>query len=305
MFWRKKNKIRPEKDAPSANSSLEVNLPVKVVVRTDLGNVRTNNEDSVLYKKVEGGKMNSGAMLLVADGMGGHLAGEVASRMAAEIITESFFHQPQGKSIPGILSSAFVLANKKIFESASSNELQKGMGTTCTVLVLSGSCVYFAHAGDSRAYHLGKDGIKQITTDHTYVQELVNNGSISLEEADTHPQRNILTNAMGTKPNLKVDAGCYSCNMKEGDKLLVCSDGLYDYFNTKELGNILSGKSLEEIADYLISEAKSRGGHDNISLILAGLGNVGSDKTNGKETREAGMIKITRDAEIPNNQTES
>lgn len=302
MFWKKKNSGKGNRSAPSLTKE---GLPVLVVVKTDMGNVRANNEDTVLFKKVESNSAQQGAMLLVADGMGGHLAGEVASKMAAEIIVDAYFHNPKGKSIPEQLSNAFILANKKIFQSASSNDQQKGMGTTCTVLLLVGRCLYFAHAGDSRAYHFRNKEIKQITTDHTYVQELVNNGSISAEEADTHPQRNVLTNAMGTKPDLRVDSGCDTCELNPGDKLLVCSDGLYDYFNNKELEEILAGNNLNHIADYLVNEAKVRGGHDNISFIIALLGNDAVRDVNGKETREVAVLKATRDADISNNLNKS
>jgi len=302
MFWKKK---KNPLHINSESQPLKENLPVQVVVKTDMGNIRTNNEDSILYKKVEGTGKQNGIMMLVADGMGGHLAGEVASKMAAEIISDNYFHQPKGSSVPEILSNAFVLANKKIFQSASSNSQQKGMGTTCTVLVLETGCLYFAHAGDSRAYHYGNNGITQITTDHTYVQELINEGSISKEEAEKHPQRNILTNAMGTKPDLKVDSGCFSCNLNIGEKLLLCSDGLYDYFNDKELTEILASENINQIANYLVNEAKRRGGHDNISLILARLGDAATPVENEKATREAGILKETRDAEIPDNHNRS
>lgn len=276
-------------------------MPVQVVVKTDLGNIRTNNEDAVLFKKADDSLKGKGMMLLVADGMGGHLAGEVASGMAVESVSETYFHQSKGNNVADILKQAFIIANKKIFQSASNNEQYKGMGTTCTVLVIEGKKLFYAHAGDSRAYHFRNNALRQISNDHTYVQELVNAGTISLEEADTHPQRNILTNAMGTKPEIKVDAAQYDIELAYGDRLMVCSDGLYDYFHAKELEQILSGEQLTSIADFLLGEAKRRGGHDNISFILAQLGDTVSQNPNGKETREAGVVKATRDAELPNN----
>lgn len=299
MFWKKK-----KSDAVKGGTELNTShtaMPIQVVVKTDLGNIRTNNEDAVLFKKAEDGLKGKGMMLLVADGMGGHLAGEIASGMAVESISETYFHQSKGSNVADILKQAFQLANKKIFQSASNNEQYKGMGTTCTVIVIEGKKLFYAHAGDSRAYHFRNKTLKQITTDHTYVQDLVNAGSISLEEADTHPQRNILTNAMGTKPEIKVDAAQYDTELVYGDRLMVCSDGLYDYFNAKELEEILSGEQISNIADFLLSEAKRRGGHDNISFVLAQLGEAAAQNNKGKETREAGVIKVTRDAELPNN----
>ena len=298
MFWRrKKEAIQSSQRA----ATMQASLTVQVVVKTDLGNIRTNNEDAVLFKKSEDGQKGKGMMMLVADGMGGHLAGEVASNMAVESISESYFHHSNGSNVSEALKQAFVRANRKILDSASFHEQYKGMGTTCTVLVLEGNKLFYAHAGDSRAYHFRNGILTQITTDHTYVQELVNNGSISLEDAETHPQRNILTNAMGTRPELKVDSAQFDTELAAGDRLLVCSDGLYDYFNAKELEQILSGEPLHNVADFLLSEAKRRGGHDNISFILARVGGNESDPQTGKETRDADQIKHTRDAQVPLN----
>ena len=296
MFWKRKKRPTVNASAPAPNIE---SLLIQAVVKTDLGNVRTNNEDTVQFKQVKRKDQTQGAILLVADGMGGHLAGEVASNMAAEIIIDNYFHHPKGKDIPENLTHAFKLANRTIYQSASQNSQQKGMGTTCTALVWESGCLYFAHAGDSRAYHLRENKISRITTDHTYVQELVNNGSISAEEADKHPQRNVLTNAMGTKPDLRVESGCYSCELKAGDSLMVCSDGLYDYFNDQELAEIVGGISINEVAEQLVAKAKARGGHDNISVIVARIGKTEPVEKNGKETREASMLKITRDVELP------
>ena len=296
MFWKRKKRPTVNASAPAPNIE---SLLIQAVVKTDLGNVRTNNEDTVQFKQVKRKDQTQGAILLVADGMGGHLAGEVASNMAAEIIIDNYFHHPKGKDFPENLTHAFKLANRTIYQAASQNSQQKGMGTTCTALVWESGCLYYAHAGDSRAYHLRENKISRITTDHTYVQELVNNGSISAEEADKHPQRNVLTNAMGTKPDLRVDSGCYSCELKAGDSLMVCSDGLYDYFNDEELAEIVGGTSINEVAEQLVAKAKARGGHDNISAIVARIGKKEPVEKNGKETREASMLKITRDVEVP------
>lgn len=301
MFWRKKKNKRETTDSNNQSGEIIDNLQMEIAVRTDLGNIRKNNEDAVLVKKSNGEDERRSILLLVADGMGGHLAGEVASNLAKEIIGEQYFQQKKKNNSAEVLKQAFIRANHEIFQKASSSDQFKGMGTTCTALAVDGNRLFYAHAGDSRAYHYRNGRIKQITTDHTYVQELVNEGAITAEEADQHPQRNILTNAMGTKPELKVDAGQYPENLLPGDRLLICSDGLYDYFNSKELEKILSKEDLQNVADLLLAEAKRRGGHDNITLIVATAGSSDLINNSGKETREASVLKMTRDADVPFN----
>lgn len=297
MFWRKKNKTQDHREDSSRVHKDPVDI--RVVVKTDLGNVRTNNEDSASFFRIadENVLRNKGYLLIVADGMGGHQAGEVASKMAVEIIGREYYNSGE-KSIEQSLSKAFNTANKKIFEQAASNETQKGMGTTSTALAIVGDAIYFAHSGDSRAYHFHNNKITRITQDHTYVQELVNNGNISAEEAETHPQRNILTNAMGTKPSLRVDTGLFNGVFDVSDRLLLCSDGLYDYLSDEELRRALASGTLQQVADYLVSEAKRRGGKDNITVILA---EYGAEKNNNqiKSTRDVEAPKLTRDAYIP------
>lgn len=297
MFWKKKKQVTPEDNMISGNLKP---VDIKVVIRTDLGNIRTNNEDAASFFRVadEGNRKDKGYLLIVADGMGGHQAGEVASRMAVDIIGAEYYAAERERNIETALSKAFNTANKKIFEQASSNEAQKGMGTTATALVIAGGKIFFAHAGDSRAYHYGNKKISRITQDHTYVQELVNSGSISAAEAETHPQRNILTNAMGTKPALKVDTGMFSIIFGEQDRLLLCSDGLYDYLTDEELGSVLSSGTIQQVADYLVDEAKRRGGKDNITVVLAE--HTGAQKEiQVKSTRDIETPKLTRDAYIP------
>lgn len=300
MFWRKKNKN--EVVQKSTDDVVEDNSPcnIKVVVKTDLGNVRTNNEDAGSFFKVadESTIREKGYLLLVADGMGGHNAGEVASKMAVEIIHEEYFKANGDSNKEKLLSKAFNTANKKIFDMASANQSYKGMGTTCTALVVVGQSIYYAHAGDSRAYLYKNKSITRLTEDHTYVQQLVNNGDITAAEADTHPQRNILTNAMGTKPTLRVDTGKAAAAFDENDRLLLCSDGLYDYLTDDELATALRYESLQDAADYLINEAKRRGGKDNITVVLAER-TATPDETALKLTRDVDLPKLTRDADLP------
>jgi protein phosphatase len=299
MFWRKKNKDKAAQINTAAPEDTGSST-IKVVVKTDLGNVRTNNEDAGSFFKVADENIirEKGYLLLVADGMGGHNAGEVASKMAVEIIHEEYFKSGGDSNKEKLLSKAFNAANKKIFDLASANESYKGMGTTCTALVVIGKTIYYAHAGDSRAYLYKNNAITRLTEDHTYVQQLVKNGDITAAEADTHPQRNILTNAMGTKPALRVDTGAAATTFDEGDRLLLCSDGLYDYLNDNELATALRYESLQDAADYLVDEAKRRGGKDNITVVLAEK-TATLNETALKLTRDVDMPKLTRDADLP------
>jgi protein phosphatase len=291
MWWKKlfsKNKQSAIPDIQSGNADLP---GLQVVVRTDLGNVRQNNEDTGLYYRIADEKVirEKGCLLMVADGMGGHQAGEVASRMASEIIIREYFNPKRDNSIEKNLRKAFATANTRILQAASSNAAQQGMGTTCTALILAGTEIHFAHVGDSRAYLYKKDKLSRITEDHTYVQELVRSGEISAHEADTHPRRNILTNAMGTKPEMKVDAGRFNQLFEPGDRLMLCSDGLYDYLNDDEIAAFLGGSDLTTVAEQMIATAKKRGGHDNITIVLA----------QKVSTSASTVARDTRDFDLP------
>lgn len=289
-FFRKKNKPT---EAVNRSESHEAG-DLKVIVLSDLGNVRTNNEDMGMFFKIADEKVirEKGYMLIVADGMGGHQAGEVASNMAANIISREYYKLQGNGSVEKNLAKVFELANKNIFEMANTQKSYHGMGTTCTTLVVIGKTIYYAHVGDSRAYIQKRDSLVQITEDHTFVQELVNSGDITAEEAATHPKRNILTNAMGTKPSLRIDTGKCKFELENNDRLLLCSDGLYDYIKDKELKEILKNNGLKNAAEYMIQEAKSRGGHDNITVVLA-------EKTS---IAEAKSIKETKDFDLPKTQ---
>lgn len=300
LFGKKKEPVAEEQK----NVSFE-QAEIKAVVLSDLGNIRTNNEDMGLFFKIadENVIREKGYMMIVADGMGGHQAGEVASRMATDIISHEYYKQ-NGGGVEKNLAKVLTLANKSIFEKASSSDAHKGMGTTCTVLVVIDKTVYYAHVGDSRAYMQKGNSIIQITTDHTYVQELVKNGDITAAEAAVHPKRNILTNAMGTKPDMRVDTGKFEYALENNDRLLLCSDGLYDYLNDNELKDILIANDIKTSARIMIQQAKARGGHDNITVVIAERKKHAADPgslnaTEEKLTRDVELPKMTRDAELP------
>lgn len=300
MFWNRIFKHKKKNTSAASSSGIIDSGQVKVVVRTDLGNIRLNNEDNGLFYRIADEKISreKGYLLLVADGMGGHQAGEVASRMAAEIISQEYFKSEKNGGIEKSLRRAFVSANQQIYRSASSNKEQYGMGTTCTALVIVDQKIFFGHVGDSRAYLWKNNQVHRITVDHTYVQELVKSGEITAAEAETHPKRNILTNAMGTKPEVVVDTGTCPLSFETGDRLLLCSDGLYDYLNDTEIGQWLSNHTdIAEAAEKMIQEAKQRGGHDNITIVLAQK-NAHEPETPAKETRDIDL-PVTKELDLP------
>lgn len=296
MFWNKLFSKRPKKK----NTSEVIDSGnVKAIVLSDLGNVRSNNEDIGLFYRIadEDITREKGFLLIVADGMGGHKAGEVASRMAADIVSQEYFKANGNGSIEKNLFKAFAIANKRIFDLSSSQKTYHGMGTTCTAFIVTGETIYYAHVGDSRGYLIKNNLISRITEDHTYVQELVNKGEITAGEADTHPKRNILTNAMGTKPDLRIDTGKYDQGFEKNDKLLLCSDGLYDYISETEIAAILNNRPLQEAAEYMIQEAKRRGGHDNITVVLAEKTEAPAEIT-ARETRDFDLPQ-TKEYDLP------
>jgi PPM family protein phosphatase len=270
---------------------------INVIVKSDIGNIRTNNEDAAIYMRVADRKISDvkGCLLIVADGMGGHQAGEVASRIATEVVSQQYFSCKKTDNITGALAHAFRIANSRILKLASENPAYSGMGTTCTSIVIVGDQLYYAHVGDSRAYLLKNNQLKRITEDHTYVQALLRNKEIDPGDAATHPKRNILTNAMGTKPQLAVDTGRHEHRFEQGDRILICSDGLSEYFTDDELAQHLAGNSPDVVADQLIATAKERGGHDNITVIVAE--HRQSQQPPSPETRDI-YIPITREYDI-------
>lgn len=288
MNWHRLLKKNTKTLLPKKNMEA---INITAVVLTDVGNIRTNNEDMGLFYKAndEATMAQKGYLLLVADGMGGHQAGEVASNAAAEIISQEYFNAPEDFPVERALRRAFRTANHRIYQLSSNQAGYKGMGTTCTAVVITGQQLHFAHVGDSRAYLLKGTAVHQITEDHTYVQELVKQGEISQAEAASHPKRNILTNAMGTKSDLRVDTGLFDQTFDRNDRILLCSDGLYDYLSNEEIGSFTAGLELRSAAELLIAEAKKRGGHDNITVVLAEQ----YEKPAGRE------IKSTQDIEVP------
>ena len=234
---------------------------MKVVSATNVGNYRKNNEDSYYVNE-------SKNLYVLADGMGGHLAGERASKMATEIIGQDFAGDREVKSIDDaieILSSSIRDANKKIFESSQENEDYRGMGTTLSSGIILEDVLIYSNIGDSRIYRIN-EGMEQITQDDSFVNYLIEIGEITEEEAKNHPKKNVLTKAMGTTSDIEVIVN--TLDIKDKDVFLFCSDGLTNMVSDEEIFKIVKENSPEEARDMLLDLALKNGGMDNITFIL-------------------------------------
>jgi PPM family protein phosphatase len=227
--------------------------------KTDRGLVRKENEDAFCIEEDLG-------LLAIADGMGGHASGEVASKMAIEILKESL--KKEGQPLPGRLSSGVRLANRTIYEAAQSQSQLSGMGTTLIALQLDGNRLSIAHVGDSRAYLIRGGVIEQITDDHTIVSEQVARGMMTKEEAARSDMRNILSRALGIASEVDVE----ELTVSEGDQLVLCSDGLSELISEDEiLSEVQSTKRPDLACNELVNLANQRGGEDNVTVIVAHL----------------------------------
>ena len=245
--------------------------------KTDLGSARANNEDSIFVSNEGVGPLEN--LYIISDGMGGHNAGEVASGKAIEFFVEHIkTHEgnPTGDGILALMTEAVRYANSSVYSISCQNRSMSGMGTTFTVATFMGGRGYIAHLGDSRAYVVKRDGMRQITVDHTYVNDLVRASIISDEQARTHHLRNVITRALGSEPVCEVDA--YSVDVEEGDRFLLCSDGLSTMLEDSQIEPVIAGGTDPEIIiSRLINFANEKGGVDNISVILIDEGGTAHD----------------------------
>lgn len=260
--------LKRQKAEPRPKNQAQVSIDYRAVALTDVGAVRDNNEDHLVFIRPFDLKTRAshGCLAVVADGMGGYSYGELASKMATDIISRHYFDT--NYKIVNALQRSFEKANKAIYQKASRDPRYKGMGTTCTAVVLLDDQIFLGHVGDSRAYLLKGNRVIQLSNDHTLVQHLLDTGQITQEESLSHPQRNVVTRAMGTAPKLQADFVKHELRFEVGDKLLICSDGLYEYVKIDELKQILGNKKLNEASQSLVNLAKQRGGHDNISVLI-------------------------------------
>lgn len=235
---------------------------------TNVGKVRSHNEDAI--------KMIEPNTFIVADGMGGQAAGEVASRILIETV-ENELKSAQLPYNEEILRGTILKANENILSEVEKHSEYNGMGTTATILHISepkedqpeliSQTAYYAHIGDSRLYKLESSGLKQITVDHSYVEDLVRRGELTQEQARVHPMKNVLLRAVGSEEKITVDTGNFK--VKSGDIFLLCSDGLTNMVEDEEIAKILM--TTKNPAEDLIEVALNHGGKDNISVIVVGV----------------------------------
>ena len=269
---------------------------IEVSVQSDIGCQRQNNEDSFGYWEPEDDQqfLRKGRLAVVADGMGGYEGGQEASRMAVETLV-AVYRDFGGNDPQAALVEALQAAHEQIRQYSFAHPELRGMGTTCTAAAIvrgalggadggenageirskDGSenydALYYVHVGDTRLYLIRDGQITRVTRDHSYVGRLVESGVISAEEAETHPQRNILTAALGTNPDLIMDSPARPEPLRPDDVLLICSDGLWGQVHDSEILDAVENKSAEQAGRELIELARERGGPDNITVEILRL----------------------------------
>ena len=230
---------------------------------TDVGMVRQVNQDYVYSTDNPIGPLSN--LFVVADGMGGHQAGDYASKFTVELLKREIA-QSDEEDIERLLVKSIKIANRELIKTADSDPALKGMGTTIVVSTIKDQMMYFANVGDSRLYLINQ-GITQLSKDHSLVEEMVRLGGIKPEEAKTHPDKNIITRAIGAKDKVQVDF--YEHRLKKDDIILMCTDGLSNMVEDDELFHIVQGgRDIVESAQSLVNAAKENGGTDNIGLVL-------------------------------------
>jgi protein phosphatase len=261
-------------------------------MRTDPGLVRELNEDTVVWatpqdKAVTDGR---GSLALVADGMGGHAAGEVASALAADVIRRLYFDL-DGPA-PKVLAAAFTAANRAILEYATEHPECKGMGTTCTVLAFRDRRAWIGHIGDSRAYLLRGRKLVQLSEDQTLVAKLVSAGTLTQEQADHSPMHNVILQALGTSQQIKPIIGAKGLPLEFGDVLILCSDGIYNMVPDGKIAEAAGTLGPREACDALIAAALAAGGHDNASVGIFSVAQAGEPKSVTEPTTRRIKIPI-------------
>ena len=238
---------------------------MKLAGKTDVGRVRQENQDDYRAGELPGGAV----WALVCDGMGGAKGGREASQGACNII-ENFFQEQYAQCGAGqeepFLKKALLYANRFVFQKAAHEEALAGMGTTAVCALVRSGNVYLCHAGDSRAYLIRDGKLTQLTHDHSYVQELVDCGTITEEEAEHHPQKNIITKALGV--DYRLEPEFTAAKLRREDRLLLCTDGLTNMVPVEEMEELLAQGTFYDLPDRLIEAANAHGGSDNITALL-------------------------------------
>ena len=293
MFKRNK---KSKKDKGSVKETVALAQPgrfdVVASLLSDVGCVRELNEDSGACIQPDNSELRAskGSLFLVADGMGGHSAGEVASRLAVDVITRIYYEDAGDPE--SALKKAFREANREIHKAAEKDESKTGMGTTCTALVLQNGTAISAHVGDSRLYLVRQQAIYLMTEDHSAVMEMVKAGLITIEQARHHPDKNVILRAMGSHPEVEVSSWNAPLPVRGGDKFVLCSDGLYDLVEDDEIKERVAERDPHSACETLIGLARERGGYDNITVGVIAVESARAEGTRRvKETREAEVLQ--------------
>ncbi len=277
--------------APGTAGIRPPEFAITVSLRSDPGCVRAVNEDHGVYRQPDDQSllMRKGMLALVADGMGGHAAGEIASKVAGEIISRVYYESD--KPPQAALEAAFHAANQAIYRAARQQRKWHGMGTTCTALVIHEGAAYSAQVGDSRLYLVRHEQIYLMSEDHSAVMEMVRRGKMSLEDARHHEDKNIILRALGTQPEVSVATWKQAFPVCDGDHFVLCSDGLYDLVSDEEISQTVSHNSPHSACEQLIALARERGGYDNITAGIVKLSRA--DKA---DENASGELRVTRES---------
>ena len=239
---------------------------MEVFTKTDIGLVRKENQDSSAYSVIS----SDCVWAVICDGMGGAQGGKTASSAAVEYITEyierEFKEDMDNDKTADVLTSAVAGANLTVYKMAMDDPDLAGMGTTCDLVLVRGEIAHVVHVGDSRTYSIRDGRILQITEDHSYVQEMVRRGELTAEQAMKHPNKNLITRALGVTHDVHIDY--IEAEFHEGDTLLICSDGLSNYISKADMVHTVEELRGELLIDTLVEIAKRHGGHDNITVTV-------------------------------------
>ena len=281
----KSGSVTGELEAPD-----EIKYEIVASLLSDVGCAREVNEDRGTFVQPGDSELlrKKGSLVLVADGMGGHSAGEVASSIAVDVISRAYYENDDDAQ--SSLTEAFQQACHKIYEAGLKDESLKGMGTTATALVLKNGRAISAHVGDSRIYLVRNEQIYVMTQDHSEVMEMVKRGLLSLEEARHHPDKNVILRALGSHEEVEVSTWDTPFPVREADLFLLCSDGLYDLVEDEEIKTVAMSGDPHSACESLIALAKERGGHDNITVGIVRVKPAGE--------ADSKPLPMTREVEV-------
>jgi PPM family protein phosphatase len=238
-----------------------------VAAKTDLGRVRENNEDKFEYYVTEDPRLlaSKGHIYVVCDGMGGHEAGQIASELTCKTFIDVYLNHPSNDPFVA-LTAAVVASNRFVLDNARTFPKRRGMGTTLTGLILLQDQAYAVNVGDSRVYRMRDGELTRLTMDHTVIEEYVKLGMLTVEQAAVHPQKHVLTRAVGGEPDVKPDVDMY--DLKAGDTYLLCSDGVINHVEDPQIGDLLRAKAPAEAAWSIVGQALQGGGSDNTTVLV-------------------------------------